>query len=207
LPFVKARRVLVAAAVVGALATTCAGSAFPARAVVPGMNGRIVTLGTELGASEFGHSNLWLFRKGVYGYFVQLTRGDFFDGNPAWSPDGTEIAFDSNRGTSGVLDHDLFVVRPDASGMRRLTSGSAIDLDPTWSPDGSKIAFTSDRAGNDDIWVMNASGGGLTRLTSDPRRDWDPAWSPDGSRMAFGSFRSGNEEIWVMDADGSNRGS
>jgi TolB protein len=170
----------------------------------PGRNGRIVVLGTELGASEFGHSNLYVLRLGAYGYFIRLTRGDSFDGNPAWSPDGTEIAFDSNRDTSGVMDHDIFVIRPDASGMRRLTSGTAIDLDPTWSPDGSKLVFTSARAGNDDIWVMNANGGGLTRLTYDPQRDWDPAWSPDGEQIAFGSFRTGVEELWVMNADGSN---
>jgi dipeptidyl aminopeptidase/acylaminoacyl peptidase len=170
----------------------------------PGMNGRIVVLGTELGASEFGHSNMYLLRLGAYGYFIQLTRGDSFDGNPAWSPDGTKIAFDSNRATSGVMDHDIFVIRPDATGMRQLTSGTAIDLDPTWSGDGSKLAFASDRAGNDDIWVMTASGEGLMRVTNNPQRDWDPAWSPDGEQIAFGSFRTGNEELWVMNADGSS---
>src|SRR5205085_12050692 len=107
-------------------------------------------------------SNLYVFNPDSNGYFIPLTRGRAFDANPEWSPDGTRIAFDSNRGTSSVNDHDLFVINQDGSGLKRLTSSAANDQGPTWSPDGTKIAFISDRAGNDDIWVMNSDGTGLT---------------------------------------------
>ncbi len=200
----NARRLLTLVAVAGAVAMACVGSVAPAQAVVPGINGRIVVLGTELGASEFGHSNMYLLRLGAYGYFIQLTRGDSFDGNPAWSPDGTKIAFDSNRGTSGVMDHDIFVIRPDASGMRRLTSGTAIDLDPTWSPDGSKLAFGSFRTGYEQLWVMNADGSNPRQLTTQPGADRHAAWSPDGKKIAFDSNRTGNFEIYTMSSDGTS---
>ncbi len=121
---------------------------------------------------------------------------DFADG---WSPDGTKIAFHSNRDGNW----EIYVMNVDGSNLLNLTSNPANDYGAVWSPDGSKIAFPSDRDGNDEIYVMNADGSGVTRLTNNPAADGGPIWSPDGTKIAFRSDRDGNLELYVMNADGS----
>jgi hypothetical protein len=120
---------------------------------------------------------------------------------PAWSPDGSKIAFRSDRdGTS-----QIYVVNADGSNQIRLTDTGG-NFRPVWSPDGSKIAFTSDRDGNNEIYVMNADGSGLVNLTNHLADDGDPAWSPDGKKIAFRSNRDDSQSpsvIYVMNADGS----
>ncbi len=131
---------------------------------------------------------------------------------PAWSPDGSRIAFISARDTGDVRRPDgaappteIYVMNADGSGATRLTDHPAADGSVAWSPDGSRIAFNSDRDGNDEIYVMNSDGSGVTRLTYNPGYDFLSAWSPDGSRIAFVSGRDGNDEIYVMNADGSDQ--
>jgi Tol biopolymer transport system component len=117
--------------------------------------------------------------------------------NPAWSPDGSRIAFANTAG-------DIYVVNADGSNLLRLTSTGQGNRHPTWSPDGARIAFVSTRDGAEDIYVMNADGSSPVRLTNDRGSDIDPAWSPDGGRIAFTSDRSGQDEIYVMSPDGMN---
>jgi Tol biopolymer transport system component len=120
--------------------------------------------------------------------------------HPAWSPDGTKIAFASTRDTNS----DIFVMDPNGANVTRLTNDAADDAQPAWSPDGSKIAFASHRDGNDEIYVMNANGSGQVNLTNSSASDLAPAWSPDGTKIAFQSDRQTNGAVWVMNADGSN---
>jgi TolB protein len=116
----------------------------------------------------------------------------------------SEIAFSSTRNGNT----DIFVIRPDGRGLRRLTRSRAHDFSPAWSPDGTKIAFRSDRDGNDEVYLMSADGSGRRNLTRNPAIDYSPAWSPDGRTIAFASGRAGDEktldDIWVMNADGTN---
>lgn len=118
---------------------------------------------------------------------------------PAWSPDGTRIAFlrHVNSGES-----EIHVVNADGSGLKRLTQHpSPKQLSPAaWSPDGKKIVFTifAEFGGRGAIYIMNADGSGL-RLLAD--RGSQAAWSPDGSKIAFQS--QSDADIRVVNADGS----
>jgi len=122
------------------------------------------------------------------------------DRSPAWSPDGSKIAFASN--SSG--NYDIFVMSADGTNRTQLTTSTSSDEHPTWSPDGTKIAFASMRSGNYDIWVMSADGSDQKQLTTNSQDDKEPAWCSNG-KIAFSSSRSGNYDIWVMSADGSDQ--
>ena len=122
------------------------------------------------------------------------TEGDW---NPAWSPDGSRIAFDRN-GAGQLGGADIWVMKADGSGLQRLTSGTSFDAHPTWSPDGKKIAFY--RSGQ--IYAMNADGSGIIQLSSDGD---NPKWSPVEPRIAFWSARTNRRAVYVMNADGSDQ--
>ena len=100
------------------------------------------------------------------------------DQDGAWSPDGSQIAFESNRNNPSGMD--VFVMNADGTQPKRLTDATGFNGDPTWSPDGKSIAFTSTRGGSKDIWVINADGSGLQQVTGDRGTEENPAWSPDG---------------------------
>jgi TolB protein len=91
---------------------------------------------------------------------------------PAWSPDGTKLAFTSQRDGNP----EIYVMNKDGSGLRRMTNNPAIDVSPTWSPTGSQLAWTSDRTGKPKIYIMNADGTGQRTLVGDPDSD-RPTWS------------------------------
>ncbi len=142
-----------------------------------------------------------------------------YDFDPTWSPDGSKLAFVSNRGGG----FQIFTMNADGSNVQRLTNEPADNYQPAWSPDGTKIAFT--RGGGcailakpkivpaDDnpcipfIYVMNADGSNLVKLSQN-EYEAGPVWSPDGSKIAFSTTKYTNPvnfDIYVMNADGSNR--
>jgi len=149
--------------------------------------------------------DIWL--RDVDGEGVRpLTPGVTSD-QPAWSPDGTRIAFTSQQNGNG----DLYVIGVDGQGMRRLTRHPARDEYAAWSPDGERIAFGSLRNGNFDVFIMRSDGSELQQVTSHPAVDFRPAWSPDGEWLAFSSSRADstsmrtfNYDIYVMRPDGSD---
>ena len=63
---------------------------------------------------------------------------------PAWSPDGTRLAFTSSRDGN----EEFYIVNRDGSGLRRLTNSPSVEVTPTWSPTGNQLAFVSDRTGS-----------------------------------------------------------
>jgi Tol biopolymer transport system component len=134
------------------------------------------------------------------GNLHRLTTSPLDDIDPAWSPDGTRIAFTSKRDGNS----DIYVMAADGTSQVRLTNSPFDDFHPAWSPDGTKIAFVSTRDANNEIYVMNVDGSNPVRITDNPANDGDPAWSPDGTKIAFSSARESGGGIWIMKADGTN---
>lgn len=139
---------------------------------------------------------------------TNISNNTQIDGNPAWSSDGTKIAFD--RLLSPLEDppsgySEIFVMNADGTNQTRLTYSPEYVIEPTWSPDGTKLAFTTFVGGSSaDISVINADGTGQTNLQNSPNSfDKGPAWSPDGARIAYDSQRGTSGEIYVMNADGT----
>ncbi len=130
--------------------------------------------------------------------------------NPAWSPDGQQIA--CSAGQVGKSKISICVMNADGSGEVKLASEYSSSA-PTWSPDGKKIAFHVTFSGGffpmGAIYVMDADGSNPIKLIEDAG-DMSPSWSPDGKRIAFTSSQHVtslsmvNTEIYVVDADGSN---
>ena len=173
------------AAVVLALLVT------PAEAAFPGANGKLCF------SRHMGGNNTEVFVMEPDGSAqTRLTFNTTEDGNCAWSSDGSQIAFQSDRDGN----FEVYVMNADGSAQTRLTGNSAFDGVPGWSPDGTQIAFTSDRDGNAEVYVMNADGTAQTRLTTNPGSDGGPVWSPDGTQIAFSSAG-----IKVMNPDGSGQ--
>jgi dipeptidyl aminopeptidase/acylaminoacyl peptidase len=125
----------------------------------------------------------------------QLTSDAANDLRPFWSPDGSQIAFFSNR--TGT--YKIWVMNADGSSQRQLTQGPSDDRQPSWSPDGRWIVFDSDRSGAREIWMVSVDGGEPIQVTHDSTLDNFPSWSPDGKYIAYYGYRDGKLDLWVVD--------
>lgn len=112
------------------------------------------------------------------GHLNQITE-DPTDTEPAFSADGRTIAY--------ARGGDLYSIRPDGSGQRRLTSGAELDSAPIVSPDGKRVVFErrASAGGPADLYSVRTLGGGLHALTSGPAGDWQADFSPDGKAIVF----------------------
>ena len=136
----------------------------------------------------------------------RLTESNGSDNQPAWSPDGNQIVFTSNRDGNS----EIYVMNADGTGPVNLTNSSSNESDPVWSPDGKQVAFTTDQDNNNEIYVMNADGSSPVNLTQNPANDSLPGWyqqkglSTSESQILFTTDRDGNNEIYAMQPDGSD---
>lgn len=81
---------------------------------------------------------------------TRLTDNDFDDKNPAWSPDGTQIAFSTNRDDN----YEIYLMDTRGTNQQKLTDNPSLDTEPCWSPDGKQILFTSDRSGTSNLYLL-----------------------------------------------------
>jgi serine/threonine protein kinase len=156
--------------------------------------------------------------RGGGGIFIMGATGESvrrltdFGYDPAWSPDGKEIAVATEgvREAGGRLGNsELWVVRVEDASKRLLSKGDAVR--PAWSPDGSRIAFGRSwglRKGVPLLWTIPAAGPadvGAVPATNDVASDWFPAWSGDGQFLYFESNRSGPMNLWRVRLDSSGK--
>jgi len=137
------------------------------------------------------------------GQIQRITDTAEFDGNPAWSPDGQWITYESMRGDQ----LDIYIISTVNPGqIIQLIDNPALDQDPTWSPLGRQVAFVSNRTGDDEIWVVNLDKpdeGRFVNINNSPdSSDTHPAWSPDGIRLAWASQTDGQvDSIYTWDSN------
>ena len=205
----RGRRSRTTLAVPAALLAALALGATPAMATFPGANGKIAF---ESLATEFTEDMEVRSINPDGSGETRLDGSPRVDFGPRWSPDGSQIAFTSNR--DGIQSVDVYVMNADGSGVRRLIIGA---WSPAWSPDGSQIAFVRARGSSpdsaeSDIYTMRVDGAGAPRrITDDDAAEHGmPAWSPDGRTIAFVRLAipfedGGTGEIWTIDASGRTR--
>ena len=112
--------------------------------------------------------------------------------SPAWSPQGTQIAYVSfEQGDAAIYIQNL------QTGQRRVVSHFAgINGAPAFSPDGSSLALVLSKTGNPKIYTLNIASGQLTQLTHGYAIDTEPSWAPDGKSILFTSSRGGSPQIY-----------
>jgi Tol biopolymer transport system component len=127
---------------------------------------------------------------------------------PAWSPDGTQLAFVSpclkphDIADPVPTDTRIYIAGADGSEPAPLNTGGNGDSEPAWSPDGKHIAFTSTRQDGRPLVYVVGKDGGTATLVTQPAEDFDvarqPAWSPAGNQIAFAKKRLGSYQIWAV---------
>ena len=136
-----------------------------------------------------------IFVAGATGESVRRVTDAGFD--PAWSPDGKQIAFATEEihdPSSRLSDSTLYVVDAAGGSPRKAVEGDAVQ--PSWSPSGERIAYWSNIGGQRDIYTIAAAGGAPVAVTKDSAIDWSPVWSPDGRFIYFSSDRGGAMNLW-----------
>jgi len=176
------RQILISALLIGTVAV-------PAIAAKPIVNGKIAFV-----SDRDGNQEIYVMNPDGSAQ-TRLTDNPGPDADPAWSPDGKQIAF--------VRGHSIFLMNGNGSGVTQLTFGT-VDHFPAWSPDGRTIAFqcNADGGSHFDICTVRADGTNRNILTDGRTDNRNPAWSPDGRSIAFGR-RGDTSKIALMNADGT----
>ena len=148
-----------------------------------------------------GNIDLYRVSSAGGGQPQRLTSAPGIDTGGSYSPDGSKIAFESDRSGS----QQIYVMGSDGSNPQRISFGGGRYATPAWSPRGDLIAFTRTGGGAFRIGVMSPSGGGEKLLTSS-WGDEAPSWAPNGRVLMF--FRaaqgSGRPDLWSVDLTGVN---
>jgi Tol biopolymer transport system component len=138
----------------------------------------------------------------------RLTTNSSAEVDPAWSPDGSQIAFVVGETHIDypllLLGGSIYVMAADGSNVMQRTRGPR-DRDPAWHPGGSAIAFSAFDNRSTQIATVDKAGETVF-LTDDAGQEFEPSWSPDGRRLAFVTdwqFYDFVHDIHTMNADGT----
>ncbi len=135
----------------------------------------------------------------------QITHHKSVTLSPAWSPDGTRIAYSLiAKNKKNVKNPNLYEFDFRTSRVRMLSDRAGMNAGAHYHPDGKKIALTMSFLGNPEIFSFDPTTKSVTRLTNSSGVDVDPNWSPDGKRLSFVSNRAGAPMVYRMNADGSD---
>lgn len=126
---------------------------------------------------------------------VQVTRDNNLDLSPAWSPDGSRLAYVSfKEGNSRIFSVSL------TDGSSRLICGyKGLNISPAWRPGSGELAVTLSKDGNPDIYLVSSSGQVLQKLVHGFAISVSPDWSPDGRKLAYVSDETGSPQIYILD--------
>jgi TolB protein len=151
-----------------------------------------------LSIEENGYAHLFFYIPGQLP-LTRLTYGTWNDVDPALSPDGTRVAFASNR--DGTWD--LYILTLESGEITRVTNSPEYEAAPSWSPDSQWLACEIYHNENLDIAIISLSNDSQEPITvtDDPASDHSPAWAPDGRHIAFVSNRTGDNDIWLANLD------
>ncbi len=132
------------------------------------------------------------------GPHVRLAPAGSFTGHtysPAWSPDGTRLAYSQVTDRRG--DMDIMVLEVATGKVRRLTYTNCSNTEPSWNPAGTQLAFTSDRDGSPQVFLMEQDGSNLRRLTKEGSYNTSPSWSPGGGMIAYVSRFENKFDLFI----------
>lgn len=145
-----------------------------------------------------GALGIWIHDLGT-GVDAPLMIGDLAASSPAFSPDGTKVAFEGRA--PGALQTDVYVVAVTGGAAVQLTSSTSNDAGPAWSPDGLTLYFVSSRTGWYDVFAVPAAGGDAAQVTTKSRIIGKPVVAPDGSALHYARTVSGGSTTEVVRFD------
>src|SRR2546426_675593 len=154
-----------------------------------------------LASSRSGRFQLYAAERSNLAQLRKVTEDTTAATEPAFSPDGSRLAFVSTRDGQP----EIYIMDADGTDAARLTNSPAADGGPAFTADGQSVVFHSNRTGHRQVFVQPITSSDAIQLTQEPADNWQPTVSPDGETIAFVSNRDGNDDIWLMSKDGSNQ--